>query len=168
LKNEPVEAGMTAWPEELNNYKLKQFPALYSTLALPEISSLVGSYRGIFVGPGWLRAAAGPGLVIGGLGGWWGKYFQGDGGAINLVQRKGVLEKRLPMSLVQAPSMIDGLPGLGLHYASENPFPWPYFIDEIRQLDSGTLLGMMCAKPRILRGLSLPFLLQHQEQVDGL
>jgi hypothetical protein len=163
-----LEVGMTAWPQELNHYKLRQFPALYTTLALPDIPSLVGPFRGIFIGPGWLRVVAPPGLVVSGLGGWWGKYFQGDGSAINLVRRKGVLEKRLPMSLIQAPSMIDGKPGLGLHYVSENPFPWPYFVDEIRQLDADTLLGMMCAKPRLLGGLALPFLLIHQEKVDGL
>jgi hypothetical protein len=154
--------------DELNRLKLKDFPEIYGALENPDIASLTGYYRGTFVGPGWLRAAAGPGLVISGLRGWWGKFFSGDGNAVNLVWRDGKLEKRFPMKLIHGNSMIDGYPGLALHYETENPFPWPYIADELRILSPGTLLGMTYIRMRLLQGLVLPFLLQYQEQVNGL
>jgi hypothetical protein len=158
-------AGLT---EKLNLLKLRDFPDFYGSLENPAIASLTGYYSGTFVGPRWLRAAAGPGLVLSGLRGWWGKFFSGDGNAINLVQRNGKLEKRFPMKLVQGDSMIDGKPGIALHYEIENPFPWPYIADELRLVSPGTLLGMTYIRIKPLQGLVLPFLLQHQEQVDGL
>jgi len=154
--------------DELNRLKLGDFPALYRTLKLPEVSALEGYFRGAFVGPGWLRSIAGPGLVLTGLSGWWGKYFVGDGNAINLVMRNGALEKVFPMTLVSGTSLIDGLPGLTLHYESENPFPWPYIVDELRLIEPGLLLGMTSIKAKMLRGLLLPFTLHYQEQIDGL
>jgi len=158
-------AGIT---KKLNLMKLSDFPDFYGSLENLTISSLTGYYSGTFVGPSWLRTAAGPGLVLSGLEGWWGKFFSGDGNAINLVQRDGKLEKRFPMKLIHRDSMIDGKPGIALHYETENPFPWPYIADELRLLSPGVLLGMTYIRIRFLHGLVLPFLLQHQEQVDGL
>ncbi|MBL7208611.1 MAG: hypothetical protein ISS52_00795 [Dehalococcoidia bacterium] len=159
---------MSEWSEKLNQMKLGEFRKLYGSLEYPPIPSLVGYYQGSFVGPGWLRKIAGPGLVVSGLGGWWGKRFSGDGTATNLVQRGGVLETRFPMRLVAVTSVIDENPGLALHYETDNPFPWPHIADELRQLAPGALLGMTYVKARVLRGLMLPFLLEHQEGVDGL
>jgi len=159
---------MLGWPEKLNELKLRDFPNLYRSLEIPEISSMSGYYQGCFVGPRWLRTFAGPALRITGLGGWWGKYFSVDGTATNLVQFGGKLSPRLPMKLVIISAGLDGAPGLALSYDRRNPFPWPYIQDELRQLEPGILLGMTYIKTGWLKRLSLPFLLQYQEQVDGL
>jgi hypothetical protein len=159
---------MAGWADKLNQMRLGDFPGLYSSLEVPEITSLNGRYRGTFVGPNWLRKIAGPGLVISGLGGWWGKRFNGDGTAVNLVQRKAALAEKFPMQLVAIASAVDGSAGLALHYETANPFPWPYIADELRTLGPGAFLGMTYVKARGLRGLMLPFLLEHQEGIDGL
>ena len=154
--------------DELNRMKLGDFPAFYRTLEIPDLTALDGNFRGAFVGPTWLRRIAGPGLIITGLGGWRGKHFTDYGNAVNLVMRNEVLKEVFPMTLVKGPSLIDGLPGLRLHYESDNPFPWPFIVDELRQIEPGLLLGMTFIKAKMLRGLVLPFTLQYQEQIDGL
>jgi len=159
---------MSGWAEKLNQMRLGDFPGLYSSLDVPEIVSLSGYYRGSFVGPNWLQKIAGPGLVISGLGGWWGKRFNGDGTAINLVQRSGELAGKFPMQLVSIASAVDENAGLALHYETTNPFPWPYIADELRALGTGAILGITYVKVRVLNGLMLPFLLEHEEGFDGL
>jgi hypothetical protein len=156
---------MSDWTAKLNGLSFRGFPELYASLEVPKISSFNGYYRGTFVGPGWLRASAGPALVISGLGGWWGKHFEGDGRAINLVGHGAKLETRFPMQLVEVTSAIDGQPGLALHYGRENPFPWPYIVDELRQLGEGAFLGMTYVDTKALRKLAFPFLLEYQEGV---
>ena len=130
---------------------------------MPLPSSLSGTYRGSFVGPGWLRALAGPALLISGLGGWWGKNFREDGAAVNLVQKAGGIEERFPMQLVSTTSAIDGKLTLALNYAQNNPFPWPYIVDELRQLDAETLLGMTYVNRGSLVKLAFPFLIESEE-----
>lgn len=152
----------------LNTLSLKQFRDLFISLPIPQPTSIRGVYRASFVGPGWLRSSAGPALALSGLGGWWGKEFSTDGTAINIVLRAGKFSTRFPMKLVPAESFIDGKEGIALHYQSGNPFPWMYVIDELRQLNDGTLLGMTIANVNGLRDLAFPFTLQHQEQGYGL
>jgi hypothetical protein len=159
---------MSDWTAKLNGLSLGEFPDLCASLKAPKISDFAGNYRGTFVGPGWLRVSAGPALAVSGLGGWWGKHFEADGRAVNLVQRGGKLEARFPMQLVEVISTFDGQPGLALHYGEENPFPWPYIVDELRQLGEGAFLGMTYVNTRALRGLAFPFLLEFQEQIHGL
>jgi len=154
--------------DELNRLKLGEFPALYKTLKPPVVSTLDGKFQGAFVGPSWLRRIAGPGLIVTGLGGWWGKHFKGDGNAVNLVMRNEAIKEVFPMTLVSGTSLIDGLPVLRLHYESDNPFPWPHIVDELRQIEPGLVLGMTFIKAIMFRGLVLPFTLQYQEQIDGL
>ena len=64
------------------------------------------------------------------------------------------------MKFVRASSFIDGRRGLALHYQPGNPFPWMYVVDEIRQVDGNTLLGMTIANLRGLRKLAFPFILE--------
>lgn len=159
---------MTNWMDRLNRMKMKNFRSLFSELTIPEKDTLDGFYKGFFVGPGWLRKMAGPLLVITGLGGWWGKKFNGDDTAINLVKKEEQLKPKFPMHLVDTPSLIDGNPGLTLHYDKENPFPWPFIVDELRQLEPGIYLGMTYIRLKPLFLISLPFLLQYQENFNGL
>lgn len=153
---------------DLNILSLKQFRDLFVSLPIPQPTSIRGVYRAAFVGPGWLRSSAGPALALSGLGGWWGKEFSTDGTAINIVLRAGKFSTRFPMKLVSATSFIDSKEGLALHYQSGNPFPWMYVVDELRQMNDGSLLGMTIANVNGLRDLAFPFTLQHQEQGYGL
>ncbi len=91
--------------------------------SLPAPDTLTGVCRAEFVGPAWLRALAPPSLALGGLAGWWGKAFDGRGGAVNIVVRDGTQRRVLPMTIARVPSLIDGIPGLTLGY------PGLYVID---------------------------------------
>jgi hypothetical protein len=145
---------------ELNQMNLKSFRELFTSLIVPDVISLRGTYRASFVGPAWLRTSANPALVITGLGGWWGKEFHDEGTAINIVLRAGKFSTRFPMKLVKAESFIDHKEGLALHYQQGNPFPWMYVVDELRQLDETTILGMTIPNVSGLRALAFPFILQ--------
>ncbi len=155
----------SGWIEKLNRLSLRDFGDLFAAAA---IYDLQGTYRSAFVGPGWLRAAAGPAIAAGGLGQWWGKRIAADGQATNLVWRDGTLKPRLAMRLIQTRSVLDGKPVLALIYGAENRFPWPYVVDELRALDPLTFLGMTHINAGALRKLAFPFLLQYEELVDGL
>ncbi len=148
---------------QLNQYPLRRFHSLFASLEVPETDTLAGKYRGVFVGPAWVRALAGPALGITGLGGWWGKDIAGNGKAINIVFRKGKFSTRFPMEFVREKSLIDGRNGTTLHYQKGNPFPWMFIVDEMRCLDGSTLLGM--TRPNIpgLRWFALPFVLEKQK-----
>ena len=145
---------------ELNQMSIKSFRELFTSLVVPDASSLRGNYRASFVGPVWLRTSANPALAITGLGGWWGKEFHEDSTAINIVLRAGKFSTRFPMKFVKSESLIDHKYGLALHYQQGNPFPWMYVVDELRRIDDTTVLGMTIPNVSGLRGLAFPFILQ--------
>ena len=149
---------------QLNQYSLRRFPDLFASLAVPEIASLPGKYRGMFVGPAWVRAAVKPALFITGLCGWKGKELYADGTAVNILLRKEKLITRFRMKFAMERSQIDGREGLALHYRKDNLLLWLFIVDEIRRLDGTTLLGL--TRPMIpwLRWLALPFILQKEAQ----
>lgn len=153
---------------DYNTLSLKQFRNLFISLPVPEVVSIHGVYRASFVGPGWLRASAGPALVASGLGGWWGKEFSEDGTVVNIVLRAGKFSPLFPMKLVHTKSFIDNKEGLALHYQTGNPFPWMHVVDELRRIDERTLLGMTLANVNGMRRLAFPFILRYQEQGYGL
>lgn len=159
---------MTCSIESLNQMSLVAIHRLFANLDPPEISSLTGLFRGIFVGPGWLRPLWGPLLAVTGLGGWWGKEIDSPTGAVNIVFRKGRFERRFPMVFVQQASHLDRRPGLALRYRPDNPFPWPLIIDELRRIDEKIVLGMTLADVASFRRMAFPFVLQSREAVDGL
>jgi len=147
---------------------LFDFKELFASLKPPPRETLRGIYKGFFVGPGWLRRLASPLLVVTRMGNWRGKDFDPQGNAINLVLRRGQIERRFPMLLVEQVSLIDHKPGLALRYAPSNPLPWPWIVDELRSLQAGLVLGMTMARLGPLQHLALPFVLQSQEGTDGL
>ena len=151
----------------LNQLSLSAIRKLFTNLSPPLPDSIIGFYRGFFVGPGWLRLSASPLLAITGLGGWWGKEIRrADGGAVNLVRRRGEYHRIFPMYFVQQSSFLDGQPGLALRYQKDNPFPWPIIVDELRCLDPQTVLGMTQVDLPLLRRQAFPFILHVQEALD--
>lgn len=155
-------------PQALQRKPLSAFKSIFASLQAPPLEQVKGVYRAEFTGPGWLRTIAPPGLGLLGLGGWQGKQFPGDGTGMNLVRRGGELQRRFPVRISEAASLVDGKPCLVIHYTPECPFPWPYVVDELRALAGGSLLGLTMVNVRGLRGLALPFLLHAQEAGDGL
>ena len=148
---------------ELNNQSLSSFRTLYHRLEMPRADSLAGTHKSEFVGPGWLRRIAGPGLIPLGLGGWWGKKFNSQGQGTNIVQRRGTLLTIMPVRLVEMASLIDGDMTLAITYEPDSRLPWPWIIDEVRRLDEGTLLGMTLVAKRPFNRIALPFLLHATE-----
>lgn len=147
---------------QLTKGSLASFRDLFLSLEPPGLATMQGVYQSAFVGPVWLRTIAGPGLYPLGLGGWWGKQFDGRGQGSNIVRRSGRLATRLPIALVEKPSLIDGRPCLAVNYQPDAPFPWPWVIDELRAVDDRRLLGMTLVTRSPLNRLALPFLLTHR------
>ena len=147
---------------QLNQHSLRRFRDLFASLAVPEIDSLPGKYRGMFVGPAWVRVIVKPALFITGLGGWWGKELYAGGTAVNILLRKEKLITRFRMKFAMERSQIDGREGLALHYRKDNLLLWLFIVDEIRRIEEDVLLGMTRPKVPGLRWLALPFILQKQ------
>jgi hypothetical protein len=143
----------------------REFRDLYATLDPPE--SVAGVWRGRPVGPGWFVTLAGPSLVIGGLGGWWGKDFDEQGGIDNLLERGGALRRTLPGKVQQAASLLDGKPCQRIEYPKGSRLPWVWVVDELRQVAEGELLGMMVLNISWLPHLAFPFALHASEEVEG-
>ena len=146
----------------LNHLPLNGFPELFHALTPPAMDEMHGRFRADFVGPAWLRRIAPPGLAPLGLGGWWGKTFDGRGQGMNIVRRQGQLVEVIPIRLKEADSLVDGRPGLAITYPPGTRFPWPIVIDEVRWLDDATLLGLTLVTKAGLHRLALPFLLQRE------
>ncbi len=150
---------MQASPQaaDLNQRSLGAFRSLFA--ALPAPVAVEGRYTAEFVGPAWLRFIAPKGLWLLGLGGWCGKDFAVDGTGINLLQRGDAVIRRFPVQVALAPSLVDTQPCQAVTYPGVNPWPWPHVVDELRQLDEQTLLGLTFFKIGPLYRFPLPFLL---------
>jgi hypothetical protein len=147
----------------LNQTSLGALHGLFSSLEIPAIDSIAGTYRGSFTGPRWTRVAVRPALWVTGLGRWCGKELSSQGTAINLVRRGENLSTRFPMKILQGKSFIDGRDGLLMYYLPNHPILWLLVEDEIRRLDQDTLLGMTHARIPVLDRLVLPFVLKKQK-----
>lgn len=147
-------------PAVLSQRSLASFPELFRKLAVPTVSDLSGSYCGNFVGPGWVRALARPALLVGGLPGWCGKWFDGSGQGTNLLQRGGNVQRAVPIRLEIRPSLIDSRSGLTVVYPGSSPWPLPLIVDELRLLEDEALLGMTMVSHFGLHRFPFPFLLQ--------
>jgi hypothetical protein len=151
---------MADWTAELDKLPMGDFSRLYGELVAGDTAVPKGVYKGTYVGPAWLKALAPHSMVVSGLGGWWGKDFFPGGKTYNLVQRDEEIRRVIPMQLAVINSRLDGAPALALIYDKQNPFPWPYIVDELRSLDEAALLGMMYLNVNALPKIAFPFLLQ--------
>lgn len=154
--------------ERLDHLSLGELRQHFISLEPPEPGSMLGVMRGYFVSPGWLKKLWGPTLAIFGLGGWRGKEIDLQGKAVNIVLRKGSLERRFPMYFVQEVSHLDKKPGLAFRYQSGNPFPWNLIVDELRRIDEQHVMGMTLAEIGPLSRLAFPFILQQKGSLDEL
>ncbi len=161
---------MITYISQLNQLSISSIRMLFKTLEPPVAASLYGLHRGLFVGPSWLRASAGPLLAITGLGGWWGKEFGSEvsAGAMNLVLRHGQYQRILRMDFVHQPSYLDGRPGLALRYHRDSPFPWPLIRDELRRIDENLVLGMTLVDWGPFRKQAFPFILHRREALEPI
>jgi hypothetical protein len=78
------------------------------------------------------------------------------------------LATKMPVSLSERPSLIDGRPCLTVIYPSSSPFPWPWVVDELRWLADNCLLGMTLVSRKPLNKSALPFLLTHRPEIHAL
>ncbi len=152
--------------ETFNHESLSALRARF--LSLPPLDRIApGIYRAEFIGPAWMCKAAPGILLLGGLGGWWGKEFYGEGHGVNLVYRRGQFQRLFPMRVVPGPSRLDGQTGLSIQYTRDCPLPWPYMIDELRCLNETSVFAMTLVNVGPLHRLAFPFLLHAREQLDG-
>jgi hypothetical protein len=135
----------------------RHYREIFASSDLPE--EVDGVWQGEPVGPGWFVTLAGPSLAIGGLGGWWGKDFDGEGGVDNIVERGGAFRRTLRGAVQQADSLVDGRSCLRIVYPQGSGLPWIWIVDELRQVGEGELLGMMVLSISWLPHLALPFVL---------
>ena len=155
---------MTDWTTQLNQLKIKEFPELFAGLSVPLPSSVKRHLSRQLCGTG-LAAQAGrarPGHQRSGR--LVGKNLPGGrcGG------QPGAESRKTRRTLPHAPGLcvhpaLDGKPTLALIYAQDNPFPWPYIVDELRQLDAEAYLGMTYVNWGVLRKLAFPFLIESKE-----
>lgn len=145
--------------QELARQSIGWYRAKFNTLDSPTIAEMNGRFHSEFVGPGWLRTVAPPGLAILGLGGWQGKIFDGSGNGLNIVKRKGEIKEIMPVVLKEEVSLLNGRSGLNITYPSNSRFPWPWVVDEIRWLNDNTILGMTLVTKAGLHRLAVPFFL---------
>ncbi|NYG59220.1 hypothetical protein BJ980_002143 [Nocardioides daedukensis] len=130
----------------------------WSSLPTPDLASLEGRWEASFLAP--LRTVAPRGLGLIGLPRWFGKQFTGDTGINLLHTTGGGLEETLPMRLGEDASWADRRPVAVVSYAADAPRPWRWIRDEVRILDTDTLLGMTFTDGPGVRRLGLPFLLR--------
>ena len=145
----------------MDGSSFRHYRERFASLDPPE--ALDGVWQGEPAGPGWYRALAGPSLAIGGLGGWWGKEFDGQGGIDNILERNRGFRRTLRGEVQPADSLVDGEPCLRIVYPAGSPLPWRWIVDELRQVAEDELLGMMVLNISWLPHLAFPFALHVQD-----
>jgi hypothetical protein len=103
-----------------------------------------------------------------GLGGWWGKDFDGQGRIDNILERGGAFRRTLRGEVQRADSLVDGRPCQRIVYPKGSRLPWTWVVDELRQVGEGELLGMMVLNIDWLPHLAFPFALHAREDIEGL
>jgi len=143
---------------------LGQLRARFAALRAPAPDEVRGTYRAVFVGPAILRVVAPRAIALAGMRRWYGKRFDGAGGAVNLVRDSdGAVRDILPTRTFSDASWLDGGNALIVSYGADPrqsaPVPWRWVRDEFRTLDDGTLLGMTFAGGAWSRIAASPFVL---------
>ncbi len=158
---------MTTDPASVDLRSLAALREVFRASPEPVLDLLVGDHEATFVGPGWLRAAAGPSMVLGRMPGWCGKRFDadadGDGviDGFNRVRTRGRATDSIPITARLSPSRLDGRQAIVVAYPDDAHFPWPRVRDEFRSLSEGVLLGMTFGIPLAPPG-GTPFLLRRR------
>lgn len=147
---------MTALNRSASIRELKQ---LFASLPVPDAAMRRGFFRASFVGPFWYRPFGFPSVHLSGLPFWQGKKFLTADTATNILRKGAGVEEYLGMTVVAAPSLIDGKPGVSLRYGAEAPRPWRWVRDELRAVDERTILGVTVIDLPVLRHFCFPFLL---------
>lgn len=137
----------------------ESYKRLFAVLAPPP-AGLHGRFEAELVGPRWFQGFSRFGLGLRGFKGWYGKQFDGQGNGVNLMQRDGQLVEAIPMRIAIEKSSIDGRESLIVRYPPETLWPWPHVIDELRDLDGKTLIGMSHLASSA--ALPLPFVLHRR------
>lgn len=148
--------------DALSKAPLRRIRQVFESLEPAPASMRDGFFRARFIGPWWLRASAGPSVALSGLPGWQGKRFLDADTATNVLRGRAGSVEKLRMRCREGRSLVDGRPGIALHYGSEAVPPWRWIVDELRALDDDTLLGMTVIDLPLLRGLAFPFLLRRE------
>ena len=152
-------ADRTYWESDLSSEPITQLTALYRQLDAPDGATLTGDWRGVSIGPAWLRKSTPASLGLIGFGDWFGKHLVlGAEGSINLFGPDGE-DYAFPMSAEIAPSIIDERPCLVLRYDEDERWPWSGVLDELRALDPDHLLGQTQFGLPLVRGIFFPFML---------
>ncbi len=141
---------------------LKKVSRLFSQLPAVEGSMPTGDYRAEMTGPLWLRKSSGALLSGIGFSNWYGKRIFDNEQAINLRDGGAQLLEFLPMMLTTEVSRLDNKAAWLLRYPQSTHFPVRHMADELRPLNSHTLLGISYTELPGLKKLGLPFLLHKQ------
>lgn len=148
--------------DALSNASLRRIRQMFGLLEPAPAEMRAGAFRARFIGPWWLRVSAGPSIALSGLPGWRGKRFLDAETATNVLDRAGGRVEKLRMQCRECVSLVDGRPGVALHYGCEAVMPWRWIVDELRVLDENSLLGMTVIDLPLLRRLAFPFVLRRE------
>lgn len=158
-----------AFPHE--RASIRELEALFTSLPAPSAAMRHGFFRASFIGPAWLRKTGGPSVAISGLPGWQGKRFLSADDATNVLAKGDTFREALAMRVVQGVSLVDGKPGVALHYVPQHgqpaPAPWRWVRDELRAVDDDTLLGFTVVDLPLLRRMAFPFLLTRERDATA-
>lgn len=161
---------MSAWAGEalpVREASVAAWLRCYAGLSAPALEASAGVWEARLIGPDWLRLPTPALLRLLGLPGWHGKAFDGAGLGLNRLRRGGREERVMPMRVAEGASAIDGRAALWCVYPANARWPWRHVHDELRSLEEGRLLGMMCcALPRLPHFVA-PFMLERTGNAHG-
>ncbi len=134
---------------------------------LEPATELTGVYIAEIPGAKFLEPVKKFFLRLAGLPGWQGKHFF-DGYALNILTKRGEIYEGPKMIIQSRPHKIDDKAGLVATYDASAPYIWRHCIDEFRQVDQDTLLGMSHFDLPGLRGKPHMFILHRRPEHKGL
>lgn len=149
---------------------VKAFKALNKPASLEP--SFTGRLRCQYIGLAPMRLPAPMAMSLAGFGDWRGKVFVPsktdpavlDG--MNMFGEGAAQTLRYPMTARIGPSSIDGQPALIVTYPKETRHPWCRATDELRMVESDTLLGITFFDYPLVKHLPVPFLLRREQVED--